>query len=449
MSATAPPIPTIASEPAATQPALVRGIGRWTLVAMMVNGIVGAGIFGLPSRVHALLGPAGLAAYVACAAVMALIAVCFAEVASRFSGTGGPYLYAHVAFGPVAGFLLGWIMWLTRVTALASIARVMASYLAVFWPFAASARGADVAIAIVLGALTILNLAGVRHVAHAVTGLTLAKLAPLALFVAVGAWFVRPHLFAAAVHPTAGAFGTAVLLLVFAFGGFEATVITAGEMRDPRRDTPFALALGIGVAALLYVAVQAVCVGTLPSLAASERPVADAAAAFGGAAGAGLMAFGALVATIGTLGASMFVGSRVVYAMADRRQLPTVLAWVHPRFATPQVAIALTAGVAIALALTGTFTSLVTLNVLARLATYASTVLALFVLRRRPDAPPAAWRAPAGGWVALLALVACGALVAQSHARDLLGFGLALAAGLALFGIARAQFRIARRAEVG
>lgn len=447
MSATAPPVPTFTSEPAAARPALVRGIGRWTLVAMMVNGIVGAGIFGLPSRVHALLGPVRLAAYVACGTAMALIAVCFAEVASRFSGTGGPYLYAHVAFGPVAGFLLGWIMWLTRVTALASIARVMASYLAVFWPFVATARGADVAIAGVLGALLVLNLAGVRHVAHAVTGLTLAKLAPLALFVAVGAWFVRPPAYAVAVHPTAGAFGSAVLLLVFAFGGFEAVVITAGEMRDPRGDTPFALALGIGVAALLYVAVQAVCVGTLPSLAASERPIADAAAAFAGAPGAGLMALGALVSTLGTLGASMFVGSRVVYAMAERRQLPTVLGSLNPRFATPHAAIALTAGVAIALALTGTFTSLVTLNVLARLATYASTALALLVLRRRPDAPPAAWRAPAGGWIALLALVACGALVARSSARDLLGFGLALAAGLALFGIARAQLGIAGRAQ--
>jgi amino acid transporter len=121
---------------------LVRGIGRWDMVALMINGIIGAGIFGLPSRIHSLVGPWGLLAFVACALVVACMALCFAEVSSRFTLTGGPYLYTQQAFGPLAGFLIGWLLWITRLTALAAIGSVMASYLAFFWTPAAAGSSA-------------------------------------------------------------------------------------------------------------------------------------------------------------------------------------------------------------------------------------------------------------------------------------------------------------------
>ena len=417
---------------------LARAVPRWHLVALMVNGIVGAGIFGLPSQVHALAGPWGLGAFVLCGAVVAAFALTFAEVASRFALTGGPYLYTRAAFGPLPGFLVGWLMWVTRVSAIAAIAAVMTSYLAFFWPPAAAGAGRVAATCVALAALTALNLVGVGRAARVAVAFTLAKLAPLALFVGLGLGALSRGAFAAPAPPAAAPFAQAVLLLVFAFGGFEAVVIAAGEMRDPRRDMPFALLVAIASTTLLYVLVQVVCIGTLPGLAGSSKPLADAASRFMGAPGAAVIAFGAVASTAGTVFGSLLVGPRVLFALAEQGQLPPVFLRTHARFRTPHVAILVTAAAALALAVTGTFTYLLTLNVLARLSSYLATACALPVLRRRGGDRPAAFTVPGGAGVAAFAIVACLALAARSGARELRDVGIALAAGLALHAADRA-----------
>jgi len=428
---------TVATSPSSADSGLVRAVGRWALVAMTINGIIGAGIFGLPSRIHALTGPYGLLAFIACAVVIACIALCFAEVSSRFTLTGGPYLYVREAFGPVAGFLVGWLVWVTRVTALAVISNVMASYLAFFWPPAGTGWGRAAATTAVMASLAIINLVGVRKAAGAISGLTIGKLAPLLLFVGVGLFFLDPHGFALTRVPDAGSFSKAVLLMIFAFSGFEATVIAAGEMKDPRRDIPFALFVAIAVSTVMYVMIQAVCIGTLPGLAASEKPLADASMRFMGTAGGSVIALGALVSTMGTLCGAMLLGSRVLFAMSERNQIPGWLARTHPRFHTPHVAILITAGLGLALALTGTFTYLVSLSVIARLATYLSTAAALPVFRRNARARPALFIVPAGGVVVTLAIAACLWLLTQSGARELRDVGITLATGFCLYAAHR------------
>jgi amino acid transporter len=392
----------------------VRGIRRWDTVALVINSVIGAGIFGLPARVFGLAGTYSLLAYLLCAVLVVLMVLCFAEVSSRFDTTGGPYLYARHAFGSTAGFQMGWLLWLARVTAFAALANLWVDYLGFFWPGAAAYRG-GVITAMVLG-FTLINVIGVRSSALLIDVFTIGKLLPLALFIGVGLFAVDPSRFAAGAGAPPGfsAFSDAVLLLVFAFSGFEMAVIPSGEQSDPRRHLPFALLAGIGVVVVFYILIQVVSIGTLPELAASPRPLADAGARFLGPAGAALIAAGALVSVSGTLNSIVLVAPRLLFAMAEQKQLPAVFAATHARFRTPWLAILVTSAVELVLTLEGTFISALSISTVIRLIAYAGTCVALPMLRRRSDVPPAGFRAPAGTAVAVAAVALCVWLVSSS-----------------------------------
>src|SRR6266700_8244884 len=163
---------------------LVRGIGRWDLVAVAINGIIGAGIFGLPSKVFSLIGSYSLLAFVACALVVTLIILCFAEVGSRFDETGGPYVYAREAFGATTAFEVGWLMWLARLTAFAANCNLMISYLGYFWPTATDTLWRASIIVFMIAVLTVINILGVRQAAVISNFFTIGKLVPLLIFIA-------------------------------------------------------------------------------------------------------------------------------------------------------------------------------------------------------------------------------------------------------------------------
>src|SRR5262252_1336704 len=326
-----------------SQKGLVRGIGRWDLLALTINGMVGAGIFGLPSRIYGLAGVWSVVAYLVCAALVTLITLCFAEVGSRFAETGGPYLYARMAFGSVIGFEVGWLVWLARVTAFAALCNLLLGYLSFFWPAAGSGLTRALVITVVVIAMTTVNLIGVREAALVNNLFTIAKLTPLLLFIVAGLFFLSPETFIAPAAPNYGDFSTAALLLIFAFSGFEMAVVPAGETRDPRRHVAFALLTATGVVALLYVMIQVVCIGTLPGLASSERPLVDASSRFLGATGASIVSVGALISITGTLNSNMLVAPRILFAMAEQGQLPRPLAATHRRFRTPHIAILISA----------------------------------------------------------------------------------------------------------
>ena len=211
---------------------LIRGIRRWDLVAVTINGIIGAGIFGLPSKVYALIGSYSLIAFVVCALVVMLIILCFAEVGSRFEQTGGPFLYAQEAFGSAVAFEVGWLIWLARLTAFAANCNLMISYLSFFWAPANTGMIRVVIIGAVVIALTVLNVLGVRQAAIASNIFTIGKLVPMLIFIAIGLIFINPHSFALGARPATGAFSQSVLLLLYAFTGFEMAVIPAGEIKN-------------------------------------------------------------------------------------------------------------------------------------------------------------------------------------------------------------------------
>jgi amino acid transporter len=417
---------------------LVRGIRRWDLVAVTINGIIGAGIFGLPSKVYGLIGSYSLIAFVACALVVMLIILCFAEVGSRFEETGGPYLYAREAFGPAVAFEVGWLIWLARLTAFAANCNLMISYLSFFWqPANTGFIRATIIIAVVV-ALTALNLLGVRQAAIASNLFTIGKLLPMLIFIAVGICFANPHAFALGTRPAAGPFSQSVLLLLYAFTGFEMAVIPAGEIRNPQRDLPRALLIAMAVIATTYILIQVVCIGTLPELAKSSKPLADAGQRFMGTAGAAIISAGAIISVAGNLNITVLSASRVPFAIAEQKQLPAPFARVHQRFFTPHVSIIVTTGLMLVLTLKSSFVAALTISTIARLVAYAVTCAALPMLRRKTDAPPAHFKLHGGVPVALAALLLSAWLLMNSTLAEAIATTIAAAVGLLIYLMNRA-----------
>lgn len=417
----------------ATQEGLIRGIRRWDLVAVAINAIIGAGIFGLPSRVFALVGTYSLIAFIVCAIVVALIILCYAEVGSRFNETGGPYLYAREAFGKAAGFEVGWLMWLARLTAFAANCNLLIDYLAFFWAPAKTPYWREAIIVVVVAALAAVNVLGVRDAARVTNIFTVGKLIPIVLFIAVGMFFLNSQSYSLGARPSYGTFSSSVLILIYAFSGFEMAAIPAGEVRDPQRDLPLALITAIGVVAFLYISIQVICIGALPALAASEKPLADASSIFLGRAGAAIISAGVVVSIIGNLNVIILAGSRLPFAMSERGELPRIVSATHRRFYTPHTAILITSALAMALTLWSTFSKQVNLSVIARLISYSVTCAALLVFRRKRDAPPAMFKAPAGVAVAIVALLLSAWLLSNSHWPDVRDSLIAAAVGLAIY----------------
>jgi amino acid transporter len=412
---------------------LVRDLGRWDLVAIVINAIVGAGIFGLPARVFALAGTYSLVAYLVCIVPIALIALCFAEVSSRFKETGGMYLYGREAFGAFVGFEMGWLAWLVRLTAFAALCNLFADYFAYFVPDAAAGSGRAVTIVLVVTSLTVLNLIGVRVSSYVINVFTIGKLVPLVLLVGIGVFMVDSRAYSFGIWPSYGNFSSVVLILLFAFTGFELAPIPAGEAVDPRRHMPFALLVGIAMTALLYVLVQAVCIGTVPDLGMSERPLADAGLRIFGAIGASLVSLGALISVTGTMNGIVLAGPRLLFAMAEHGQFPRIFAMTHPRFRTPHVAILVSSAFMLLLTLSGTFITAATISTLIRLLTYAVTCAALPVLRPERNNRPAMFHVPAGPLVSMTALAMVAWLFSSSSWKEVQLVVIAAVVGLPFY----------------
>ena len=425
-----------------TDEGLSREIRKWDLVALLINVTVGAGIFRLPADVQKTVGNYSLVAFVVCAVTVGMIALCFAEVGSRFSDTGGPYLYARETFGPTSAFLVGWLMWLTRVAGFATLAQVFVAYLGYFWPPAESGLPRITIIAALVVLLTVVNIMGVKQSARVGDIFTVSKLIPLVLFVAVGLFFISPARFTLAARPGLGSFSAAVFILIYVFSGFEAVLVNSGEIRQPRRVIPFALIVALSASVVLFLLIQVVCIGTLPNLAGSERPLAEASQSFLGTAGPLIMSAGALVGIFGTLNVIMLACTRLPFAMAVQGQLPVQLARVHRRFRTPHVSILVSATAVLLLALSGTFIYAVKVTVITRVIVYASTCVALPMLRRRSKMASSvrtvgetsrSFVLPGGMLISMVCVVLCLCLLANSGWREARDVVVAIVIGLAIY----------------
>src|SRR5207302_1687627 len=282
-------------------PSLARSLRLWDLVGVVLNGVIGAGIFGLASKIFSLTGADSIFAFGACAVCVSTFVLCFAEVASRYSGTGGPYLYARETYGPTVGFTVGWLVWIARLTSFAANSNLLPAYLDLLFPGAGSGVPRVLILTGIVALLALVNIRGVRLAADASNTLAIGKLLPLAVFIIAGLLFLDPARFSFTMSPGYRPLTQSLLLLVYAFTGFEMAVIPAGEARKPERDLPRALLMGMATVVAFYVLIQVVCIGTLPGLAASQRPLADAANHFLGTWGAVMITVGIVISLAGNL----------------------------------------------------------------------------------------------------------------------------------------------------
>ncbi|MDE2148394.1 MAG: amino acid permease [Gammaproteobacteria bacterium] len=419
-------------------PGLLRAVSRWQIVGLALNDVIGSGVYLLPAAAAALLGAASIWAVLLAGFAVALLVLCFAQASSYFDQPGGAYLYTREAFGRFIGFEVGWMSWLARVASVASLANGLAQACTYFWPAAA---GGWQRAAIISGPILLLgwiNVRGVKAGARTAVALVIAKMLPLLFFIAVGLWFVRPSRLGALEPPHGGVLGQAALLLLFAYAGFENTPAAAGEYKNPRRDVPFALLAMILIVTLVYSLAQIVALGTLPGIAHSQSPLAEAARRFAGDWGAWLLSAGAIVSIAGNVGNTMLIGPRYLYALAADGYGPRWLARVHPQYRTPAAAIVAQTLIALALALSGSFVQLAMLSVIARLATYLGTAAAVPVLRRRFGDRPGAVRLPWGPAIPIAALLLSGALLASATGSNLIAGAGALAVGGGVYRLWRA-----------
>ena len=386
---------------------LSRSMNLFDVVCLGINGIVGAGIFLLPGKLAAVTGSFSILIFVICGLLCLAIALCFAEMGGIYQETGGAYIYARNTFGPMIGFMIGWMMWLSAIIGWAAMARGLLLYLRYFSPSLSEGwLGEIIIITLILG-LSTLNFLGVKIGARIINFFTIGKLIPIFIFIACG----FPHIEISSLNQIfsfkVNNLGTAIIIALFAYTGFEHLPVPAGEMKKPGRYIPIAFFLVILGTTFIYALVQTVATGTLPGLAQSEKPLADAAVTFLGPAGGTLIAIGALLAIAGVNSGIALTGPRNLFALSADGLFPAVFSKIHPQFHTPYVAIGINTFLTLILSLTGTFEYLIFASVLVSILQYIPTCLAVIVLRRkRPDITKH-YTIPGGYIIPCLALLTC------------------------------------------
>ncbi len=414
-------------------PTLLRAVSRWQIVGLSINDVVGSGIYLLPAAAAALLGPASVWAILVAGLAVTLIVLCYAQASSYFDQPGGAYLYTRDAFGGFIGFEVGWMTWLTRLSTAAALSNAVALAIAALWPAAADGWPRAGIVVASLALLTWLNLIGIRSGARTGVVLVIGKMVPLAFFAAAGIWFVDWSAIAVHELPDSRGLSEAALLLLFAYAGFENTPAAAGEYENPQRDVPFALLTMIAIVTVTYVVIQVVALGTLPGLAQSKSPLAEAAEGFAGNPAVWLMTVGAAVSILGTLNNTILFGARYAYALSFDGAGPRALSQVHPAWRTPAIALLVQGAIALPLALTGSFVQLALLSVISRLFSYIGTAASLLVLRRRYAQRANALHLPGGALIPVAALVFSLTLLASAGWENLAAAAAALAVGAVIY----------------
>jgi APA family basic amino acid/polyamine antiporter len=362
---------------------LLRAVGPWALSASIVSSVVGAGIFAVPGTLAACTGSYAPLAFLVCSVAVGSVAICFAEGGTRVPTSGGAYGCVAAAFGPLAGYVSGALLWFSNVLACGGIVAALADVAVTLVPPAWSTLARALVIAGVVAGIALVNLGGVTRGARLVDAVTLLKLLPLAIFVTVGVIGIHTENFSGTAAPSAQGLGRALILAMFALTGMETPLSASGEVAEPRRTIPRALATAMISVTLLYVAIQVIAQGILgASLSHSAVPLADAMGRIHPALRS-LMLAGAASSMFGWIGSDILGSPRVLFALSRDGFLPRGLGAVHPRTHAPHVAISCHAAVVIVLALTGTFAELAVLATLAVAPLYIAGCAAAFWLARR------------------------------------------------------------------
>ncbi|WP_296704204.1 APC family permease [Algoriphagus sp.] len=422
------------------QEKLPRNLGLWGVWMLVVNGLIGAGIFGLPSGAARLAGEYSVLIYAFCAILILPVILCFAELGSYFRGTGGPIRYGKLAFGSFVGFQGGWLYYLARLISFAANTVLLTDSIGYFLPIASEGSGRLISLAITCGALSLINILGSVESIRSMTIFTIIKFSVLIGLVFGGFAILGPDVLPSfgSPLPESSNLGAAALLLIYAFVGFEGAVVPAGEAKRPERDMPLGLLLGLVIVAVLYMLIQLVTQAAVPNLSDSNTPLLDASSSLFGNTGAVILMIGVATSVIANLIGSMFSATRITYALALEKSLPKWFGEVHIKYLTPSNSVLFFGMAAFILAAFGSFTFLAAMTVLSRLFLYIMSCAAIPVLRPRfKEQSPFILR---GGYlVPVLGILACLWLMIQVSWTSVWLTGVLIIIGSVLYWFGRDQ----------
>lgn len=435
------PIPQPAVRQATIVEPLARRLGPVALWLLVINGMIGAGIFGVPADAQRLAGDFSPWLFVLGAVLIAPIMLCFAQLASVVRATGGPALYAGIAFGPFVGFQIGWAFYIARLVGFAANLNLLVTSIAYFRPDMGPSLRVGL-LAALCGSMVWVNITGVKAAMRSLGTLTILKLAPLFALAIVGLVGLDRAVFDSIAEPPSGAdLGAAMLLVIYAYVGFESGLVPAGESRNPHRDMPRALLLALGVSTSVYVLVQIATQRLVPDLANAERPIVDAGRALIGEPGAIIVVLAILASVGGNLLGSMFSTPRITYSLSLDQQLPPIFARVHPTHGTPWFSVLVYGVVAFALAVSGSFVWLAVLSVFVRLLIYLTCIAAMPRVHARSPDNDARITLRGGPAVPILGLLVSVGLLSHVQSESVIATVILLGVGSVLFAIAGVQRR--------
>jgi APA family basic amino acid/polyamine antiporter len=418
---------------------LRRDIGFFGAAFLVLNAMIGAGIFALPGTVAVNAGLLSPWLFLAVGVVFLAVVLTFAELASYFRDSGGPILYATHAFGPLAGFGTGWVLFLSRMTAFAANANVMAIYLGSLFPWFGADIGRTAIISVITLGLTYANILGVKDGVRTMGFFTILKVLPLLLLVLLGLQHVTTGTLIPSAALVIDDLGGTTLLLVYAYVGFETMAVTAGETSEPRRTLPRALRRTVIGTGLLYFLIVLVFVSVIPEDSYADATLVDVGRSLAGPVGAVAITLAAVFSISGNLAGTMIAAPRLIFALAENRLLPAWFGNVHPKYATPDHSILVMGGLAMLMALTGSFVELAVASSLSRMLAYILSIASLPIIRNTAShaMKARAYRIRGGYLVPLVGLAICLWLTAQATAENWRTVGILLAIGFALYAIER------------
>jgi len=424
-----------------TKPALIRGIGAIGIGLLVLNSMIGAGIFALPTVVAVQAGSLSPWLFLAIGVLFLTVVLSFAELSSFFSDSGGPVLYTTSAFGPLVGFSTGWIFYISRMTAFAANTTAMAIYLGAIWPWIGTDAGRASFIVVIILGLTAANYVGVKDGIRTIAAFTFLKLVPLLLLVLLGLKEVTGDTFLPAHFPVIDDFGGLTLLIIYAFVGFEAATVVSGETRNPRRTMPGSLVTTVIATAFLYFLIVLVYISVLPEGERADTTLVDVGRKLAGHQGAFIIGLAAVFSIGGNLAASMLSVPRLTLALGELGMLPRWFANIHPRFSTPGNSVLLLGGLGLVFALSGSFALLAAASSLTRLITYGLCIAALPVVRKNASAEDLArsFKLKGGYTIPLIAFSLCVWIGAQSSSVAWMITGSLLVLGFGLYWLEQRQ----------
>ena len=423
---------------------VVRGIGLFGGVLLVLNGMIGAGIFALPPAVVARAGVLSPWLFLAAGVLIITVVLTFAELSSYFRISGGPALYATKAFGPLTGFSNGWLDFVSRAASIAANGHVVAFFLGALLPWLDTDIGHSGVVVVVISMLTLVNVLGVKGGVRALSFFTFFKLIPLLIMVLLGLQYVSPEILFPENMPTIDDLGGTMLLLIYAFLGFEQVLIPAGETANPRKTIPNALVLTMITTGILYFLIVLVYVSVI-SDAADGGTLVDVGRKLAGPAGAIVITLTAIFSIAGNLSSTMLATPRLTQSLADQRLLPQWFGRINEKYSSPANSIVFLGGIAMVLGLSGSFVLLAIATSLTRLIIYFICIAALPVIKAKADAKAIerAYKIKGGYTIPLLAAGICLWMISHTSADSWKLTGVLFVVGLAFFWLE--QMRIKRQ----